>query len=560
MSMPGTVTPPKGPPSETAPARPPPGKAQGKGKAPAGKAPPGKAPPGKAPPLMSRAAMGTGAPVPSGPKLRPLFWTTTRPPAKSVWTDLHPPAAFDQAQLERQFALAEARTLTRTGSRSQLHQGNEEPRKRLRVLDDRTSQNLAIAFKKLPTPECLWSVLQTLDDFPDCLPAEAVMALHAAVSEQHEPIEQLRQMCLPKEGILQLDMPERYLWVLASVPGSSARLACGSLIVGPAREINDLRLAFENLGTCCQALRSSELVRKCASTSLAIGNLLNRGTSRSNATAVVLPDSLLKLDELRGIVEDPANENARAPTLLDFLAQALVDDAGIQHFKELCPEADDLRAKARAAQMVSLEESERCCNEICAAVAKAQRGLPEVCGSPDGKLLAEKVNLIGSEADSAAKLLASVKEELTATQQWSCAKPKTKGDEWFAAWVQFLDQLSAALARAAPPKSQPAPAAQRSALKELNCDQGAATGTKTVSNAGKGQAARTKLFDDNARAEDFDIAALLAQAQQAPPAKSSSQSNSKLTADAGGQRLHVGNSTGKHVHSHEFEGKENAFR
>jgi len=417
--------------------------------------------------------------------------------------------------------------MTLRGCGSQLNQATDEPRKRLRVLDDRTSQNLAIAFKKLPAPECLWSVLHTLEDFPDCLPSEAVMALHAAVSEQQEPIEQLRQMSIPKEGILQLDMPERYLWVLATVPGSSARLACGSLIVGPAREIKDLRLAFENLVTCCRALRSSELVRKCASTSLAIGNLLNRGTSRSNAAAVVLPDSLLKLNELRGVVEDPTTENVRAPSLLDFLVQALVDDAGIQRFKELGPEADDLRGKARAAQMVSLEESEKCCNQICAAVSKAQRGLPEVCGAPDAKLLAEKVNLIGGEADHVAKLLANAKEDLTVTQQWSCAKPKTKGDEWFGAWVQFFDQLSAALARAAPPRAPPAPAALRPALKEINRDPGVgmkgkvpAAGIKAGS-TGQGQAVQAKLFDDNARAEDFDIAALLAQVQQAPPVKGS---------------------------------------
>lgn len=540
MALPGVVTPPRG---------------KGMGKAPPGKGPGkggGKAPPAKAPPLMSRSASGIGGPMSSGryegPKLRPLFWTTARPAPKSVWTDLNPPAAFDQAQLERQFALAEARPLASKGSGSQSVQAAEEPRKRLRVLDDRTSQNLAIAFKKLPAPESLKSVLQTLNDFPDCLPSEAVLALHAAVSEQQEPIEQLRQMSIPKEGIVQLDMPERYLWVLATVPGSSARLACGSLIVGPAREIKDLRAAFENLSTCCRALRSSELVRKCASTSLAIGNLLNRGTSRSNAAAVVLPDSLLKLDELRGIVEDPAGENLRAPSLLDFLVQALVDDAGPQRFRELGPEADELRAKAQAARMVSLEESEKCCNEICATVAKAQRGLAEVAAAPDARLLADKVNLISSEADAAAKLLASAKEELTCTQQWSCAKPRAKGDEWFAAWVQFFDQLSAALARTAPPRIQTAPAALRPALKEINHDQGA--GMKGVKTGG--QAPRAKLLDDNARAEDFDIAALLAQVQQAPPGKGSPH--------AAGQQKHAGNSTGKNVHNHEFEGKENSSR
>ena len=41
-------------------------------------------------------------------------------------------------------------------------------------------------------------------------------------------------------------------------------------------------------------LKGSSLVRKCISTCLAVGNIMNRGTTRDGARAVVLPDGLLK--------------------------------------------------------------------------------------------------------------------------------------------------------------------------------------------------------------------------------------------------------------------------
>ena len=41
-------------------------------------------------------------------------------------------------------------------------------------------------------------------------------------------------------------------------------------------------------------LKSSELVKKTISTSLCVGNAMNRGTKRDGAKAIVLPDGLLK--------------------------------------------------------------------------------------------------------------------------------------------------------------------------------------------------------------------------------------------------------------------------
>ena len=41
-------------------------------------------------------------------------------------------------------------------------------------------------------------------------------------------------------------------------------------------------------------LKSSTLVQSFVSTSLAVGNVMNRGTSRQEARAVVLPEALLR--------------------------------------------------------------------------------------------------------------------------------------------------------------------------------------------------------------------------------------------------------------------------
>ncbi|CAE8732063.1 unnamed protein product [Polarella glacialis] len=179
---------------------------------PPGKAPPPKAkakPPGPPPPPGLRPAGaparigGAGPPPPpgrtfgqpqadvSGPKLRPLFWqAVAQVPPQSVWGSLAPPAPFDHAVLERRFALGEPRPVGlrkgTAGTNSNSSLNGEEPRKRIRVLDDRTSQMLAIAFKKLPPPERFSAVVDEMEDFPEGLPSEALALLTLVKSQTAE--------------------------------------------------------------------------------------------------------------------------------------------------------------------------------------------------------------------------------------------------------------------------------------------------------------------------------------------------------------------------------------
>merc|ERR1740139_1507662 len=104
-------------------------------------------------------------------------------PEKSIWEELAPPAPFNSDLLVKTFPSAQP--LIKKAA------GPEEGRKRLRVLDDKSSQNLGIAFSRLPGPEALGAILRSLDGFPECLPPEAVRALHVAMTEQEAAVKKL---------------------------------------------------------------------------------------------------------------------------------------------------------------------------------------------------------------------------------------------------------------------------------------------------------------------------------------------------------------------------------
>jgi hypothetical protein len=379
-----------------------------------------------------------------------LFWTgLNQVPQESIWTDLVAPAPFDTLQWERLFALTDVRAGAplKGGSGSSSRANSEEPRKRLRVLDDRTSQLLAIVFSKLPPSERLALMVDTCEDFPDCLTPEGVLALHNAVSEHRDAVEQIRQVAVTQQAIAQLDMPEKVLLHLTSVPFFSAKLACGALIVGPARELPDLRRKVKEVGVCSQQLRKSPLLRKCISTALAVGNTLNRGTARSGVRGVVLPESLLKLEELRGGSMDASTDGGDklGGTVLDFIAQALVNEDGAVHLHK---DAESLLSKAKIAAGVSLEEAEASFNQLNEEAALTQKSLSEVPDSPGVSKLSSRVKYICEEIGYGASLMREVKADLAKTQAWCCCKSKVKSDDWISLWVQFLELLVRALGRA----------------------------------------------------------------------------------------------------------------
>eukprot|EP00913_Durusdinium_trenchii_P021638 g20332.t1 len=413
---------------------------------------------------------------------------------ESVWSGLTAPVSFDTQLLQRRFALADvARCGTGRsvpGAKGHAGQGDPEPRKKLRVLDDRTSQLLAISFNKLPPAEQLTRVLEprlklrefgrgpcdTLEAFPEGLSPEALMALQSAFVEQREAVEQLRQLQVNEADLTQLDLPEstgrwlfwgqwmgcrfleeRYLWVLGHYPLAAAKIAAGALLVGLAHELPELRTACERVQTAGQRLRSSTLVKTCISTCLAVGNVMNRGTARDGARAVILPDGLLKLDELKGA---QGGDGSSQFSLLDFVSEAIVMEAALLRGKEaqmeLHQEALHLRDTLHAARGVCLSEAGANCEKISqaakAALEALQAQMPLAAGAmmpeprEDLQRLALRVKKIGLDAKDTREV-AKTKRELKQEMEWFSAKANLSSGDWWSSWVQFLELLAQAILR-----------------------------------------------------------------------------------------------------------------
>jgi hypothetical protein len=253
----------------------------------------------------------------------------------------------------------------------------------------------------------------------------------------------------------------------------------------------DLRLSGQKVGVCCQELRKSKLLQKCMSTALAVGNFLNRGTARSGVRGVVLPESLLKMEELRGgsltdSVEDRLDKDKAGGSLLDFVAQAIVNEKG-SNIGDLQKDAENLLAKARAAAGVALEETHSSCRQVNAEATKALEALREVPVSscPGVSRMMQRVERVYEEAVLAVDIAQKAQDQLAKAQTWSCCKSKVKSNEWFSSWVQFLELLPRALARAQEAKvraeaaahlarQEPEPAleeqVQRSPLSDVNVE------------------------------------------------------------------------------------------
>lgn len=433
------------------------GKGPGKGPPPPGKAPPGKAPPlmkppgGLAPPISKAAAQ-----VHSGPKLRPVFWTTVSDiPEDSIWVGLEDPAVFDVCVLEKQFEATASRPLKekRTG------ENKEGERKRLRVLDDRTSQHLAIALARLPEPEALAQMVDKFDGFlgTDRFSAETVQMMATAISENREAIEQLRTV-LPEDASTRLDVPERFLWEMDRIPHVAKKVRVGQLIMASS-ELPEWRNKLAKVGIACQMLRKSKHLSRCISTALSIGNHLNRGTARANAKGLVLPDSLLKLEEVRatsasqnsgGGADDPQAGAQQGPSLLDFVAAALVDT----EVKRGEPNGqvgnaiEVLRNHAHAASGVPLDEIIAAVPQKILEAQSVAQGLDDLERTPGQQRAVQKVHQICEEASLALKLSDGAKKEFERLQRWSCTKTKEQSEKWFGLWHTFLQQLSSALSRA----------------------------------------------------------------------------------------------------------------
>ena len=281
-----------------------------------GKAPPPSLPPGvsksSAPALPSKFVPVKSVVVDNLPQLRPLFWTTFPPPTDRacVWDDVD----VSVTGVSDLVVQAESRLLSlfphhqRRDVRRNAE--NERPvvlvvnpivmngKKLMKVLDDRKTQNLSIAFRRFPEPETVMEAIVNVDT--ESLSADQVALLLAEFPspELCTEIEAVENSHPEEEDYMyEWDRPEQYLLVLACIHNCRSVLTVWVFAVGRSSEA-DVRAQLTEFIAACDSLCNSTCVRVLLATIRQIGNRMNANTPRGNARGVAL-ESILQFDDLK---------------------------------------------------------------------------------------------------------------------------------------------------------------------------------------------------------------------------------------------------------------------
>jgi hypothetical protein len=389
----------------------------------------------------------------------------------TCWSELEPLSNIDTTKLERAFEEKKL-AVKEKGPASQVDKKQNLRRVPVETLDNKTWQNLAIAFSRLAhKPGLLLDRLLTLEDFPESLTHQELKSLFEIVADEQKAkaIHEVRKWRIAESELETVDRPERVLWVLAHVPHVHAKLQCGALMTGPVREqITEALMAGQRVSAFCSRLRSSDLLRKCISISLLFGNVLNSATNRANAVGVVLPESLRKLADMRATKgSNDALQDGRELSCLDFVAEALVKLYREAHVDSdgadvCCAEAEALLAVARACLWVSVSLEEASTNLANAGPKSisARTMLDKVPQTPQVIKIGNRVRTICEDVSAASKVIAAAKADLVNLQKWYTMKLGTKNEEWFKDWAAFFEQIVHALDRVRVRATAPKPAEQ----------------------------------------------------------------------------------------------------
>jgi len=294
--------------------------------------------PKKVPPMPNQASRASAESA-ALPQLRPLFWHTFPPPTDRtcVWDDVDV-SVTGTSDLVRQ---AEARLVSlfaynqkqpASGIRSEnippRHQqapASQQPaiimhgKRLMKVLDDRKTQNLAIAFRKFPEPEAVMEAIVSVDISKLTGEQVSLLLQEFPSPDMCAAIEQVESSHPEEEDYMfEWDRPEQYLLVLACIHNCKHILTVWSFAVNHHNRIegdcgdgvsvllpttgasggSNVRQQLTDFISACDAICNSTSLRSFLAVLREVGNRMNINTSRGNARGVGL-ESVLQFDDLK---------------------------------------------------------------------------------------------------------------------------------------------------------------------------------------------------------------------------------------------------------------------
>jgi diaphanous 1 len=231
--------------------------------------------------MMSRVPQPTKPVIVPTKKMKALNWNriivdwrnTSRP--DSVWDAFTDCAPYQSEEFEELFCMKEAVKKDAAGGADKKASGVGAS-KYLRVLDMKMSNSLGIMLSRLPPPTAIRDAVVACDESE--LNKEQIDAILKQLPTP-EIIQEINDACGANPD-QELDKPEKYMKLIATIPRLAVRLQCWAFKLSFVDIVLDVEDDLIKLNQASKDLQKSEQLKNVIAVTISLGNHMNAGNAR----------------------------------------------------------------------------------------------------------------------------------------------------------------------------------------------------------------------------------------------------------------------------------------
>lgn len=231
--------------------------------------------------MMSRVPQPTKPVIVPSKKMKALNWNriiidwrnTSRP--DSVWDCFTDCAPYEPEQFEELFCMKEAAKKDAVAGAADKKPGVGASRF-LRVLDMKMSNSLGIMLSRLPPPTAIRDAIVACDE--NDLNKEQIDAILKQLPTP-EIIQEINDACGASPD-QELDKPEKYMKLIATIPRLEVRLKCWAFKLSFIDVVLDVEEDFVKIKQASKDLQKSEQLKNIVAVTISLGNHMNAGNAR----------------------------------------------------------------------------------------------------------------------------------------------------------------------------------------------------------------------------------------------------------------------------------------
>ena len=233
--------------------------------------------------MMSRVPQPTKPVIVPAKKMKALNWNriivdwrnTSRP--DSVWDSFTDCAPYQSEEFEELFCMKEiAKKDAAAGGAGAGKSSGVGASKYLRVLDMKMSNSLGIMLSRLPPPTAIREAIVACDE--NELNKEQIDAILKQLPTP-EIIQEINDACGASPD-QELDKPEKYMKLIATIPRLQVRLNCWAFKLSFVDIVLDVEEDFIKINQASKDLQKSEQLKNVIAVTISLGNHMNAGNAR----------------------------------------------------------------------------------------------------------------------------------------------------------------------------------------------------------------------------------------------------------------------------------------